>query len=85
MAPGPKYTLDRIETSKNYEPGNVEWRTHQENCQHQLQTILTEPDVLKIKYYQSLGLSNKEIAKLTEFKYHLVSDVTSKRHWNNIN
>lgn len=30
--PGPRHELDRIDTFGNYEPGNVRWITHKENC-----------------------------------------------------
>lgn len=32
--PGPGYTVDRIDSEGNYEPGNVRWLTRQENSRH---------------------------------------------------
>lgn len=31
-APTPKHSLDRINNDGNYEPGNVKWSTHKEQC-----------------------------------------------------
>ncbi len=33
--PSQKHEVDRIDTNGNYEPGNVRWVTHRENCQNQ--------------------------------------------------
>jgi hypothetical protein len=32
--PSPKHTLDRINNDGNYEPGNVRWLLHRENCRN---------------------------------------------------
>ena len=33
--PDRKMELDRIDANGNYEPGNLRWATHQQNCQNQ--------------------------------------------------
>ena len=33
--PSREMELDRIDTNGNYEPGNIRWATHQQNCQNQ--------------------------------------------------
>jgi hypothetical protein len=32
--PSPKHSLDRIDPNGNYEPGNVRWATHTEQCRN---------------------------------------------------
>lgn len=47
-SPTPKYTLDRIDNSKDYEPGNVRWATHIEQGRNKRSNRnLTMNDVTK--------------------------------------
>ena len=38
--PTPKHTIDRIDNSKGYEPGNVRWATHKEQARNKKSTRL---------------------------------------------
>lgn len=38
--PSPRHSVDRIETSGNYEPGNVRWATQREQMRHMSRTRL---------------------------------------------
>ena len=38
--PEPDYDLDRIDNNGHYEPGNVRWVTHRDNCRNRRDTLL---------------------------------------------
>lgn len=40
--PSPKHELDRINNDGDYEPGNVRWITHREQCQNRRTTRIYE-------------------------------------------
>lgn len=50
-APSSKHTIDRVDNTKGYEPGNVKWATYTEQNRHRKCTIFIEIDGIK----KSLG------------------------------
>lgn len=38
--PSPKHSLDRVDNSGHYEPGNVRWVTHREQCRNRRSSVL---------------------------------------------
>lgn len=42
--PGPKHSIDRINTNGNYEPGNIRWATAEEQGRNRRNTILVDLD-----------------------------------------
>jgi hypothetical protein len=40
--PGPGFELDRVDNSRGYEPGNVRWVPHSENCNNKRNNVLLE-------------------------------------------
>src|SRR5258708_26967434 len=40
----PGMTIDRIDGSKNYEPGNCRWLSHAEQCRNRKNNIIVEHD-----------------------------------------
>lgn len=43
-APSKNHTIDRIESNKGYEPGNVKWATYAEQNRHRICTVFVEID-----------------------------------------
>jgi len=41
-APGPEYSLDRIDNKKGYEPGNVRWATRAQQANNKRNNVIVE-------------------------------------------
>jgi len=55
--PGPRYSLDRIDNLRGYEPGNVRWATHTEQMRNCRKTNLTLADAEMIRKLRRWGLT----------------------------
>lgn len=47
--PGVGYQLDRIDSTKNYEPGNIQWLVENENCRKRTNVKLSKTEIDKIR------------------------------------
>ena len=84
--PGREMEIDRIDTNSHYQPGNLRFATHQENCINQRRTVLTKFEQQYWPYARSVvtkkltqGMSRDEIiasAELAVFEkrknWHLI-------------
>lgn len=59
LAPGPEYTIDRINSTKNYEPGNVRWATRAIQNLNRC-NVWTANAKLKLRLAEKYGLGIKE-------------------------
>lgn len=71
--PGLSHTLDRIERSGNYEPGNVRWSTHIEQARNRGTTKLYE--------INSKMMSIREISDETGLSYELLRHRIRRAGW----
>lgn len=63
--PGPEYSLDRIENSKGYEPGNVRWATPEEQMENRACTLRISFEGVEVpltKVAKALGIDYGTLA-----------------------
>jgi len=63
--PSPKHEIDRIDNNGHYEPGNVRWVTHRENCRNKRGNRIVEYDGQSrtlVEWAEILGVSHKLVS-----------------------
>ncbi len=70
--PSKKYSIDRIDVNKNYEPDNCKWSTRKEQNNNKTNTIYIE--------YKGVKLNLAQWAEKTGMRYSLLSD-RYHRNW----
>jgi hypothetical protein len=60
--PGTEYTLDRINTDGNYEPGNIRWATRQTQARNQRRVRLSLEIAAQIRSMHRPGVTQQTIA-----------------------
>ena len=85
LRPNKKYTIDRINNDGNYEPGNIQWLTNQEQTQKTRKNVLTPDKVRYIRQQRDSG--NNTIANVArEINVHPqnVWACWHNKTWNNV-
>lgn len=79
--PEKSFTLDRINSDKNYSPKNCRWSSKAIQARNRSFCVLNEEKVSKIKILNSLKVMRKEIAKIVGCSYATVGDVLKGKTW----
>jgi hypothetical protein len=79
--PSRQYSLDRIDTNGNYEPGNVRWSTRAEQARNKRNTKLSPASVEQIKNMVYAGQSHRAVAALFGVHQCTVSRVVNGLRW----
>jgi hypothetical protein len=74
-------SIDRIDTNGNYEPGNVRWVTHREQCRNRRSSKLTADDAHSIREQHAKGTGYGTIAKRFGIGRAMVRDIVKGRKW----
>lgn len=73
-------TLDRIDNSGNYEPGNVRWATRVEQQRNTRRSKLTVEQVADVVALAARGMHPREIAPMFGVSRNLISQVLRRSH-----
>jgi hypothetical protein len=79
--PGPGYTLDRIETDGNYEPGNVRWATRAVQARNQRRAKLTKETAERVRSMSRSGMTQLAIAKIIGCDRSMIGYIVRGDHW----
>lgn len=82
--PSPFHSLDRIDGSKDYDPGNCRWATIQVQNQNTTRTKLDEESVRQIRCLRALGINQKWVAKLYNVGPTTIAKAERGLTWSNI-
>lgn len=80
--PGGKLTLDRRDTNRDYEPGNVRWATRQTQARNRNYCTLDKPtaDRLRSEYVRGV-VKQSDLARKYGVSQSLVSKIVLWRNW----
>lgn len=78
LPPSEKHTLDRVDSSKGYEPGNVVWATYTKQNRRTSRVRLTEE---KARIIRESSLGCTELAKILRVNKSTISAVRLGKTW----
>jgi hypothetical protein len=73
-----KYSLDRIDPTKNYTPENCKWVTKSDQSRSTKKAILGKSNEIPVSVLKKQGLSNKEISNKLEITEVLVRCIITR-------
>ncbi len=73
--------LDRIDTNKDYEPGNIQWRTRRQQMRNTRANIFTEQAADEIRKLSRSGWRVCEIASRFAVRATRVSEIIQGKTW----
>ena len=85
--PSPRHTIDRIDGTKGYVPGNVRWATYHEQAVNRRAKLHGTPkkldawEVRFIRHWVLLGYSQNEVARAFSVSGPLVNAIVQQRIW----
>jgi hypothetical protein len=84
--PSDQHSIDRIDPTGNYEPGNVRWLENRKQNQNRTTCVLTETQVREIKEalktpYHGIGA---KLGRKYGVSAHVISFIKCGRSWSNI-
>lgn len=94
LGPCPEgYSMDRIDNSRNYEPGNIQWASDSDQNQNRdpfnigeanPSSKLTEHDVRVVFAIDRLGFSRAEIARMFDVTPTSISNILLGKTWSHL-
>jgi len=79
--PSKLHSLDRIENTGHYEPGNIRWATKAEQSRNTSRTILDESTVSVIRTAFANGIKKITLARVLNVPIRLVRQVVTNQTW----
>ena len=85
LRPNSDYSIDRIDNDGNYEPGNIQWLTNQEQCQKKRNTVLNPTLVRYIRHQRdTTSRTIRDLATELDVGWNVIYSVWKNKSWINI-